>query len=337
VDIRNSTIERNAAIIKDFKVQFNVITGVLNELKQLSGFGLIDEKLFLVQNWLPIINGPSGGNQEMRLNDFFENNIHTFLKQFGQGNPQFSKIISKYFNAIDPDTGIAFESRRQLESSMTTVISAVNSYLETMKTEIQQAYPSYFEKFRTDGVEYDIYIGQDIAPDKPFSDIYLKNLRLLQLTSMAAIAKLSHALLKELAKPVETTQLIFLHSHPIDIRFRNDEKRFDVEGAYNIRYHIIKKRIDKVRIKGTKERLTQPNKIAIVYFSQKEAEEQMGYIRYLQEQHMLNNDLEELELEDLQGVIGLKALRVGVMLDEMDSLDINKLFNQKSLDKLRVN
>ncbi len=48
-----------------------------------------------------------------------------------------------------------------------------------MKGEIQQAYPSYFEKFRTDGVEYDIYIGQSIAPDKPFSDIYLKNLRLI--------------------------------------------------------------------------------------------------------------------------------------------------------------
>ena len=223
--------------------------------------------------------------------------------------------MEKYFLAIDPETGIANESRRQLESSMNTVISSVNNYMEMMKDEIQVAYPCYFEKFRTDGVEYDIYIGQSIAPDKPFSDIYLKNLRLTQLTSMAAVAKYSHALLPQLPRPVQTTQLIFIHSQPIDIRFRKDEKRFDVEGAYNIRYHIVKKRIDKVRIKGTNERLTQPGKIALAYFSQKEADEYIGYIQFLQEQNILANDLEELELEELQGVSGLKALRVSVSLD----------------------
>jgi hypothetical protein len=77
----------------------------------------------------------------------------------------------------------------------------------------------------------------------------------------------------------------------------------------------VKKRIDKVNIKNKKERLTQPGKIALVYFSQKEADEYISYIKYLQEQNILLNDLEELELEELQGVSGLKALRVGVAID----------------------
>lgn len=315
VDVRNSTIERNAALRTDLKVQFTILLDVLTELKQESGFGLLDEKIFLSRKWLDKINSPSGFNQEVRLNDFLENNIFPFLHQFKEGNPALAPAIEKYFDAIDTDNGIATESRRQLETSMNTVISSVNKYMEMMKGEIQQAYPSYFEKFRTDGVEYDIYIGQSIAPDKPFNDIYLKNLRLLQLTSMAAIAKYSNALLPQLPKPVETTQLIFIHSQAIDIKFRKDEKRFDVEGAYNIRYHIVKKRIDKVYIKNTKTRLTQPGKIALVYFSQKEADEYIGYIRYLQEQNILTNDLEELDLEELQGVSGLKALRVGVAID----------------------
>ena len=38
------------------------------------------------------------------------------------------------------------------------------------------------------------------------------------------------------------------------------------------RYHIVKKRIDKVTVRGTQERVTQPGKIALIYFSQKEAE-----------------------------------------------------------------
>jgi hypothetical protein len=315
IDVRNSTVERNAALRADLAIQFNVLTDTLNKLRQETGFGLLDEKIFLSRKWLEKIKSPSGFNQEVRLNDFLENNILPFLRQFREGNPELSPIIDEYFAAIDPDMGIATDSRRQLETSMNTVISSVNTYMEMMKGEIQQAYPSYFEKFRTDGVEYDIYIGQSIAPDKPFKEIYLKNLRLLQLTSMAAIAKYSNALLPQLTRPVETTQLIFIHSQPIDIKFRKDEKRFDVEGTYNIRYHIVKKRIDKVNIKTTRKRLTQPGKIALVYFSQKEADEYIDYIRYLQEQNILNNDLEELDLEELQGVSGLKALRVGVAID----------------------
>ncbi len=315
VDIRNSTVERNAALQKDLIVQFNILPDVLRQLKHESGFGLIDEKIFLSKKWLEKIKNPAGFSEEVRLNDFLENDIVPFLKQYKSGNQKYAAIIDKYFEATDAETGIANESRRHLESSMSTVITSVNNYMEMMKGEIQQAYPSYFEKFRTDGVEYDIYIGQSIAPEKPFSDIYLKNLRLLQLTSMAAVARYSNALLPQLSKPVETTQLIFIHSQPIDIKFRKDEKRFDVEGAYNIRYHIVKKRIDKVTIKGTKERLTQPGKIALVYFSQKEADEYISYIQYLQEQNVLDNDLEELEVDELQGVAGLKALRVGVRLD----------------------
>ena len=315
VDIRNSTIERNAALQKDLLVQFRVLLDTLQKLKKESGFGLIDEKIFLSGKWLEKIKSPSGAGEEIKLNDFLDNDIVPFLLQLKEGNPVYASAIEKYFQTIDEEKGIANESRRQLEASMNTVISSVNNYMEMMKGEIQQAYPCYFEKFRTDGVEYDIYIGQSIAPDKPFNDIYLKNLRLLQLSSMAAIAKYSHALIPQLPQPVETTQLIFIHSQAIDIKFRIDEKRFDVEGVYNIRYHIVKKRIDKVCIKNTNERLTQPGKIALVYFSQKEAEEYTSYIQYLQEENILINDLEELDLEELQGVSGLKALRVGVSLD----------------------
>src|SRR5205085_12025028 len=106
--------------------------------------------------------------------------------------------------------------------------------------------------------------------------------------------------------------LIFIYSNTIDISFRHDERKFDVEGGYNIRYHIIKKRIDKVTIRNSRERLTQPGKIALIYFNQKDADEYIAYIHHLQDKKILKDDLEYLELEELQGVSGLKALRVGV-------------------------
>ena len=79
---------------------------------------------------------------------------------------------------------------------------------------------------------------------------------------------------------------------------------------------MIKKRIDKVNIRHTSQRLTQPGKIALVYFNKKEADEYVEYIHYLQEQGTLLPGIEYLDLEELQGVSGLKALRVAVAVDE---------------------
>ncbi|MEO7524540.1 MAG: GAF domain-containing protein, partial [Ferruginibacter sp.] len=270
------------------------------------------EKIYLATRWLHQVEDSESLNQQIAINDFLENNITPFLVDFKVGNETLLPIMNEYFEAIDQQKGVAYQHRRGLEKSMNTVIGVVNDYLDTMQQETQRAYPNYFEKFRTDGVEYDIYIGQSIAPDKPFSDIYLKNLRLAQLSSMASIASLAEKAAEGLPVKVETTQLIFIHAQPIDIKFRKDEKRFDVEGAYNIRYHVVKKRIDKVCILDTTERLTQPGKIAMVYINQQDANEYMNYIQFLQGQNILSDDLEELDLEELQGVSGLKALRVGI-------------------------
>jgi hypothetical protein len=111
---------------------------------------------------------------------------------------------------------------------------------------------------------------------------------------------------------LDVTSLILVFSSPISIRFRMDEKRFDVDGTYNARYEVVKKRIDKSNIKGTKERITQKGKLTIVYTQKKEEIEYRRYIQFLQHQNMLGNVIETFDVEDLQGVTGLKAMRVAV-------------------------
>src|SRR5438093_9881151 len=110
------------------------------------------------------------------------------------------------------------------------------------------------------------------------------------------------------------THLVLAHHTPLSIRFHPDEKQFAVDGAYNMRYEIIKKRIDKAFLKGMTERLTQPDKIAIVFSQPKEAEEYRKYINYLQNKGYVTPEVEDVELDDLQGAHGLKALRVTVSM-----------------------
>jgi hypothetical protein len=322
VDIRNSTIERNKAVLNDLQYQFTQLQEVFNIMREKSGFALTDEFIFKCNKWQNVFQGIFTTNDEIRLNQFLNEEAHPFLRHFKDTNPAVTPAINNYFNSIEQGKGKAWEHRQQLEDSMQTINNAINNYLDLMNMELQRAYPCYFEKFRTDGVEYDIYIGQSISPEKPFDIVYLKNLRLWQLTSMAAIAKISHSLLPKMKVPLETTHLIFIYSNTIDISFRNDERKFDVEGGYNIRYHIIKKRIDKVTLKNSRERLTQPGKIALIYFNQKDADEYISYIHHLQDKKILKDDMEYLDLEELQGVTGLKALRVSVETDNVTQLSM---------------
>jgi hypothetical protein len=176
-------------------------------------------------------------------------------------------------------------------------------------------FPHYFEKQKTDGVDYQIYVGAGLLENGRVDPLCLKNLRLWQLMITCGMAVRAHQLRDRLSIPLETTHLILVQHAPLSIRFRFDEKRFDVDGAYNIRYEIVKKRIDKALVEGTTERVTQPGKVALVYSQPGEAQEYRAYIEYLQSLGYLTGGLEQLDLEELQGVQGLRALRVQVALD----------------------
>ena len=323
IDIKNSTLERNSAFATDTEFQLEYLKTVLQKLSEKLGIGILEEMIFTCNKLIERLKLESMDRIQTRVMDFLEREVNDVLAHFKKQSPEAFKLISKYEAAVDPHKGKAFANRRELEHSIQLINSSINQYLELFNVEIQNSYPSYFEKFRTDGVEYDIYIGQSIAPQKPFNPLYLKNIRLWQLTSMAAIAGITKNLMPQMKVPLETTQLIFVNGNTIDISFRTDERRFDVEGSYNIRYEIIKKRIDKITLKNSLERLTQPGKISFVFIGSKEMEEYKGYIHFLQNKGLLLDDLEVLELEELHDVNGLKGLRVGVNYEQMTSFNLS--------------
>ncbi|WP_377113729.1 hypothetical protein [Mucilaginibacter litoreus] len=312
IDIRNSTVARNIAVQQDFQFILKYLKTTLETLNvnySSVRFKQIQSKLSV---FLKQTSQTLSTTDEIKITRFLKKNMLPFLRAVRTSSKQVKKSIA-LINA-DCD-GPGYRNRQKLETSMQTINIAISNYLENSKHQLQKIYPAYFDKFRSDGIEYNIYIGQSIAPKLPFNTGMLGKVKLWQLKTMADIARLNQRLRAKLPIDLQTTQLIFINNNTIDITFRNDERRFDVEGAYNIRYEVIKKRIDKVLVKNTNHRLTQPGKIAMVYFSSEDVQEYESYIKQLQQQNLLNNDLEYLELEDLQGLKGLKAIRVGVNCD----------------------
>ncbi|HKG07846.1 MAG TPA: GAF domain-containing protein [Pedobacter sp.] len=314
IDIRNSTVERNSASKADLGLHLSMLHETLQLLNKGYSSSLLEEMMFNCVKWKNLLKeGELNTTEENNLNIFLKEETSDYLRLISESHPDTKKVIEKYLQIISASNGEVYKNRQALEVSMQMINTVINNYFEAEKERLQQSYPCYFEKFRTDGVEYDIYIGQSIAPDRPFNHFHLKNLRLWQLSSMAAVIKMVNTIRPDMPVKLDITQLIFIHNHTIDISFRADERKFDVEGAYNIRYQMIKKRIDKVLIRDTQERLTQPGKLALIYFNKRDIDDYVPFVKYLQETGVLHADTEDLDLEDLQGLSGLKALRVMVL------------------------
>ena len=312
VDIRNSSLERANAIQKDLKENLILVSQILNRLQSLLQLPLLEGLEFKNEQLLHAIEESMSAEEEIRINEFLDNEVEPLFRHVQKTSSVARGLIEEYFIMVEDLSSKLHQHQCEYEDSVAAINHAILSYLDAEEEAIQQSYPHYFEKYRTDGIEYNIYIGQSIAPSIAFDLLYLKNIRLWQLKTMAGAARVTRELIPALKLPLQTTQLILIHSQPISISFRRDERKFDVEGSYNIRYEIIKKRLDKVHVRDTNERLTQPGKIAIVYSNQKEVTEYEEYIRFLQKKNILKEGMELLELEELQGVKGLKAIRVEI-------------------------
>ena len=314
-DIRGSANERNRAVQEDLIRHLNLAQKVVSLANEARPLLILQELAGRIGRHLDRIQASIGTGDELSVVQFLREEMErsfSYLKGFG---PKVMRAIEAYESAIDPHVGTVYSLRKEFEESVYLLSDTLASYLDQEQTEVQAIFPHYFERHRTDGVDYLIYMGTSLMEDGNFNQIYLKNLRLWQLKLACGMAWHTEQLKSSLKVPLETAHLILVQDTPLSIRFRYDEKRFDVDGAYDIRHEIIKSRLDKAVIKGGRERLTQPGKIAIVYAHSNEAKEMRHHIEYLQSEGYLTRELESVELADLPGVQGLKSLRVGVNLE----------------------
>jgi hypothetical protein len=313
-DIRGSSTHRAWAIQADLLTQLGLARDVLRAAHEARALPILDQLTHRIDGHVAEIEVTLRSGDELGVMNFLKADVEPLfdhLQTFGDG---VRDRIDAYRAKVDPGIGLVYARRREFDESITMINEAVSSYIDLEEQAAQGMFSHYFEKQKTDGVDYTVYLGGALREDGSFDPLYLKNMRLWQLMVACGIALRVERLKDRLPVRLDITNLILIQHAPLSIRFRFDEKRFDVDGAYNVRYEIIKKRIDKAIIRGTTERLTQPGKIALVYSHASEAAEWREYIEYLQRLGYLTRETEELELDELQGAQGLRALRVTVDL-----------------------
>ncbi len=313
VDIKQSAQARNEAIQRDLMIQLSNIAQVLQAAFKEEGLPIYEELLYRLNNWTESIKDTLYSSSEQNIFDFIQEEVNPVLEHIKQIDGSLAKRVKAYEKTIDEETQTYYDHRRNYDQSVMEINQRLVNVLDKRQDEAQQMFPHFFERFKTDGIEHNMYIGASIAQHRDYNPLYLNNLKLWELQVMCEMENEYYNLKPELPIHLDVASLILVYSTALSIRFRMDEKHFDVDGTYNARYEIIKKRIDKSYIKGTRERLTQTGKLSIVYSHKKDEQEYLRYISFLKSKGYFTNNIEIVELEGLQGVTGLKAIRAEIL------------------------
>ncbi len=308
-DIRSSSEKRFQLMLEDLNQQIICLNRIFSLITSDSEKYILALDIF--ENEL---NNEIKADSEQRFQRLLRDEIHPFLqaKLEIKTSSEVKAKIKDYFAQVFTQTDLFYGNRKSLDDSITLLNRKLADVLDESQAEAQQIFPHYYERFKSDGVEHTLYTGQNIAPDLPYTSKVVQRLRYWQLKTTCTMEREFRNFRKDLPVSLDIASLIFVYNEKIDIRFRMDEKRFDVDGAYNSYYEIIKKRLDKAHVKGSEDRITCPGKITIVYFGMENQREYLEYISKLQKKEILKNDVEFLRVEDLQGITGLLALRVSL-------------------------
>ncbi|KAA1243967.1 GAF domain-containing protein [Aquimarina sp. RZ0] len=313
IDIKGSSDARNSAVQKDLVLQLQSISKIINKVGEQDALPIYEQIKFRIDDFIHSVTDRLQVDSEQKILDFVKKDITPLFKHLRKKNKELETLIHEYNTSLDGNIKMLYKYRRAHDESVMLINKEMAALLDKKQEEAQQMYPHYFERFKSDGVEHNMYIGESITKQNSFNKIYLYNLRLWQLQVMCEMENEYYQLKKDLPVALDVASMVLVFSASLSVRFRMDEKRFDVDGTYNARYEVVKKRVDKANIKGTNRRITEKGKLVIVYSQRNDEREYIKYINFLQSKNYLEEEIEMVELDDLQGVTGLKALRVNIL------------------------
>ncbi len=314
IDIVGSSDARNNSIKNDLVAQLDLVCDIFAFAKAEEPLPIYDQIAYRVHEYQEELRqGSIDANSERDIIKLLTEEINPIMQHLKVLSPDLKAHVEDYESKIDEASGVIYNTRNNYDDTVQSINESLSAFIDGKQRDAQKIFPHYFERFKTDGVEHNIYVGASIAPDIDFNIVYLYNMRLWQLQTMIEMEYRFYELQEDMPMQVEAASMILVFDSTLSIRYRIDEKRFDVDGTYNARYEVIKKRIDKANIKGTEERITQKGKLAIIYTNDETEREYMRYINFLQHKQMVGEAVEIVDLEDVQGVIGLKAIRIEIL------------------------
>ena len=323
-DIRGSSEERNRAIQADLLEQFQLGMRVVEAVCQFQESSLGEQLQLDLLDYIEQINERVTVDAEVSALRVLSDRLEVYLDYFAQCGTEALTAVETYRQSCNNSHKSVYVSRARYDQTISQINSLLKETWERWQVRMQQITPHYCDVESTDGINHMIYVGESI--DSKFSVYHLRSLRYEQLRAVCDCARTAFKFQSLYNTQMEVTHLVLVQDLTVDIiHDENTEKLFEVRGTRDIRYEIVKKRIDKAVDEESRTRITQPGMLTLVYSSEEEWAEYQQYLRYLTREGWIEPEIQSGTVEPLQGITGLKFARVRVLPAADDSTSAKEL------------
>lgn len=323
-DIRGSSEERNRAIQADLLEQFQLGMRIVEAVCQFQESSLGEQLQLDLLDYIEQIKERVTVDAEVSALRVLSDRLEVYLDYFAQCGTEALAAVETYRQSCNNSHKSVYISRAHYDQTISQINSLLKETWERWQVRMQQITPHYCDVESTDGINHMIYVGESI--DSKFSVYHLRSLRYEQLRAVCDCARTAFKFQTLYNTQMEVTHLVLVQDLTVDIiHDENTEKLFEVRGTRDIRYEIVKKRIDKAVDEESRTRITQPGMVTLVYSSEEEWAEYQQYLRYLSREGWIEPEIQSGTVEPLQGITGLKFARVRVLPAADDSTDAKEL------------
>ncbi|MBE9095980.1 GAF domain-containing protein [Tychonema sp. LEGE 07203] len=313
-DIRGSSDERNRAIQTDLLEQFRLGLAIADAVCQTQTTHLGEQLRLDLLDYIQHLKEKVTVDMEVRAAEYLNERLEVYFDYFIQCGPTVLAAVEAYRTACDNEHKSVYSDRTRYDRMLNLIGTKLQETWARWQEKMQQILPHYCDIECTDGIDHMMYVGKSIDPK--FTQFHLHSLRYEQLRAICDCGRTVFRLQAESQINMELAHLVLVQNTTIDIfHNENTEKMFDVKGTRDIRYELVKKRIEKAVEKNEQQRITQSGMLTIVYSTEDEWEEYQQYLRYLSREGWVEAKVQTGTVESLQGVSGLKFARVRILPD----------------------
>lgn len=311
-DIRGSSDARNRSIQADLLEQFRLGLAVVESMCVSENSALGEQLRLDMLERMQRLQAQITVDAEVTEIRYLRNNLEAYFDYFAHCGEATIAAIAAYRAACTNEHQCVYVARADYDQAIGQINALLRETWERWQQRMQQITPHYCDIETTDGIDHMIYTGASIDPK--FGKFQLRSMRYEQLRALCDCARTAFKFQAEHNTTMQVTHLVLVQDSTVDI-FHDEttEKLFDVRGTRDTRYEIVKKRIDKAIDEQTQARITQPGMLTLVYSTNDELEEYQQYLHYLTREGLIDDAIDRGTVEPLQGVTGLKFVRVRVL------------------------
>lgn len=311
-DIRGSSEERNRAIQADLLEQFRLGLAIVETLCKTQTTHLGQQLRLDLLDYIQHLQEKVTVDMEVKATEYLSECLEVYFDYFQQCGPEVQAAVEAYSAACANEHQCVYAERTRYDQMLKLVTSHLQETWGRWQERMQNILPHYGDIECTDGMDHMIYVGKSIDPR--FTPFHLHSLRYEQLRAICDCGRTAFRLKAAGQINLELAHLILVQDTAITIfHNENTEKMFDVQGTRDIRYELVKKRIEKALDKDAQERITQAGMLTIVYSTDGEWQEYRQYLRYLTREGWVESKIQTGMVEPLQGVSGLRFARVRIL------------------------